>query len=63
VQGVNDLAIFVTTVTSSAASGALLSASGWLDLNLYALPFIAIATAVTLWLMRAGRLASAPARA
>jgi len=36
--------------TSSAASGALLSVSGWLDLNLYAIPFVAIAAAAIIWL-------------
>ena len=49
-QGVNDLAVFLTMITSSAASGALLSATGWLDLNLYALPFVACAALALLWL-------------
>lgn len=43
VQGVNDLAVFLVMITSSAASGALLSARGWTDLNLYALPAVLIA--------------------
>lgn len=43
VQGVNDLAVFITMISSSAASGALLSQSGWTDLNLYALPAILLA--------------------
>ena len=38
VQGVNDLVVFLTMVTSSAASGALVSTAGWLNLNLFALP-------------------------
>lgn len=50
VQGINDLAVFLTMITSSAASGALLSASGWTDLNLYSLPAIVLATAALLWL-------------
>lgn len=50
VQGINDLAVFVTMITSSAASGALLSATGWLDLNLYALPFVAVAALAIVWL-------------
>jgi MFS family permease len=50
VQGINDLAVFLTMITSSAASGALLSATGWTDLNLYSLPAIALATAALLWL-------------
>jgi predicted MFS family arabinose efflux permease len=50
VQGINDLAVFLTMITSSAASGALLSATGWTDLNLYSLPAIALATVALLWL-------------
>jgi len=50
VQGVNDLIVFLTMISSSAASGALLSATGWTDLNLYSLPAIALATAALLWL-------------
>ena len=52
VQGVNDLAVFLTMITSSAASGALLSATGWTDLNLYSLPALALATGALLWLHR-----------
>jgi hypothetical protein len=37
-------------ITSSAASGALLSATGWTDLNLYSLPAIVLSTAALLWL-------------
>ena len=50
-QGVNDLAVFLTMITSSAASGALLSTSGWTDLNLMALPALIVATAgiVLVW--------------
>ena len=40
----NDLAVFVTMISSSAASGALVSTSGWTDLNLYAVPALAVAT-------------------
>ena len=50
VQGVNDLAVFLTMITSSAASGALLSTTGWTDLNLYSLPAITLTTAAVLWL-------------
>jgi MFS family permease len=45
VQGINDLAVFMTMITSSAASGALLSVRGWTDLNLYALPAVVLALA------------------
>jgi predicted MFS family arabinose efflux permease len=51
-QGINDLAVFLTMITSSAASGALLSATGWTDLNLYSLPALALATGALLWLHR-----------
>lgn len=60
VQGVNDLVVFLTMITSSAASGALLSATGWHDLNLYSAPFIvAAALATTWWLLRQRRVAAA----
>jgi predicted MFS family arabinose efflux permease len=53
VQGVNDLTIFLTMMTSSAASGALVSTSGWTDLNLYALPALLLAaTGIVLLMMR-----------
>jgi MFS family permease len=57
VQGVNDLTVFVTMISSSAASGALVSTSGWTDLNVYALPALALATlgAVVLMLRPARR--------
>ncbi len=58
VQGVNDLAIFVTMMSSSAASGALVSTSGWSDLNLYALPTLVLATAGVVMLL--ARSASKP---
>jgi len=51
VQGVNDLTVFVTMISSSAASGALVSTSGWGDLNLYALPALLLATASVIYLM------------
>lgn len=57
VQGVNDLTVFVTMISSSAASGALVSTSGWTDLNLYALPALIVATAGTVYLMLMARTA------
>lgn len=51
VQGANDLAFFLTMITSSAASGALLSSTGWHDLNYYAAPFVLIAALATGWLL------------
>ena len=50
VQGVNDLAVWTTMITSSASAGALMSASGWTDLNLYATPAVVVATVAILWL-------------
>lgn len=44
VQGINDLFVFITMISSSAASGALLSATGWLDLNLWSVPAVVITT-------------------
>lgn len=60
VQGVNDLAVFLTMISSSAASGALISATGWDDLNLFSLPFIALA-AGAIGYQLARRTAGAPA--
>jgi predicted MFS family arabinose efflux permease len=51
VQGVNDLTVFVTMISSSAASGALVSTSGWTDLNIYALPALVLATLGAVYLM------------
>ncbi len=51
VQGVNDLTVFVTMISSSAASGALVSTSGWTDLNVYALPALVLASLGAVYLM------------
>jgi MFS family permease len=51
VQGVNDLTVFITMISSSAASGALVSTSGWTDLNLYALPALVVATLGAVYLL------------
>ncbi len=61
VQGINDLIVFVTMISSSAASGALLSSTGWTDLNLFSLPFVALATAAVVYLLFRPRPAAAPA--
>lgn len=50
-QGINDLVVFLTMATSSAASGALVSSTGWLDLNLFSLPAVALATVAVLYLL------------
>lgn len=51
VQGINDLAVFLTMITSSAASGALLSTTGWIDLNLWSLPPVVVTTLAVAWLL------------
>lgn len=51
VQGVNDLAVFLTMITSSAASGALVSTTGWIDLNLWSLPPVIVTTLAIAWLL------------
>jgi MFS family permease len=58
VQGVNDLAVFLTMITSSAASGALLSTTGWHDLNLYSAPFVFVGALGTFWLLVQNRRAA-----
>jgi predicted MFS family arabinose efflux permease len=60
VQGFNDLAVFLTMITSSAASGALLSATGWTDLNLWSVPPVAVTTLAIAWLLIDGRRDKAP---
>jgi MFS family permease len=58
-QGLNDLAVFLTMISSSAASGALLSTSGWTDLNLMALPaLVAAAVGIVLVWRRPTRAAA-----
>ncbi len=61
VQGVNDAAIFVTMVVSSAASGALFTAQGWSVMNIAAVPFLLVAGAGILWLALRRRSPQAPA--
>jgi len=51
--------VFLTMITSSAASGALLSTTGWQDLNLYSAPFVVCAALATLWLLAQRRTAAA----
>lgn len=50
VQGLNDAAIFMTLVVSSLSAGALFSYQGWLTMNLFALPFLALTGAALVWL-------------
>ena len=60
-QGANEIAIFLTMVTSSYSSGLLLNHGGWTVINQAALPFVTIATVLLLWLMSRERRAVAAA--
>ncbi len=50
-QAANDFMVFATMAISSMSSGLLLNKSGWQAVNLGSIPFLALATAATLWLM------------
>lgn len=50
-QAANDFLVFLTMAISSASSGVLLHHDGWHAVNYGSIPFLAIATAATLWLM------------
>ncbi len=53
VQGVNDFTVFGTVVVTSLISGALLHGVGWVGVNLFAVPFLAVAGIVLiLFLLR-----------
>jgi MFS family permease len=61
VQGVNDAAIFMTMIFSSAASGALFTIQGWHAMNLWAVPALLAAGAGLLWLAWMRRQPARPA--
>ena len=50
-QAANDFMVFTTMAISSLSSGMLLNKSGWHAVNYGSIPFLALATAATLWLM------------
>ena len=50
-QAANDFMVFATMAISSMSSGLLLNKSGWHAVNLGSIPFLALATGATLWLM------------
>jgi len=50
VQGFNDMIVFVTMITSSAASGVLLNSDGWALLNYVALPIVTVVVLAISWL-------------
>ncbi|MFM2399760.1 MAG: hypothetical protein RL341_1917 [Pseudomonadota bacterium] len=50
VQGINDLAVFLTMITSSFSSGVLVNSQGWTNLNWLSIPFVVFAAAVLVWM-------------
>lgn len=50
VQGLNDLAIFVTMIATSLSSGLLFTLQGWVAMNRLAVPFLVLAGAAIAWL-------------
>jgi MFS family permease len=50
VQGINDLAVFLTMITSSFSSGVLVNSQGWTNLNLLSIPFVVVAGALLIWM-------------
>ncbi len=50
-QAANDFMVFVTMAISSLSSGLLLNVSGWHAVNYGSIPFLALATMATCWLM------------
>jgi MFS family permease len=58
VQGVNDMAIFLTMVVSSVSAGALFTYQGWQLMNALSVPFIAFSAAGLMWLALARRRAA-----
>jgi MFS family permease len=55
VQGVNDMAIFLTMVMSSLSAGALFTYQGWQLMNTLSVPFIAAAAVALVWLAMSKR--------
>jgi len=60
-QGANEIAIFLTMVSSSYTSGFLLDRNGWETINWASLPFVILAGAAIVWLMLRRQAAAAAA--
>jgi MFS family permease len=58
-QGTHDFLVFLTTATSSFASGLLMSRNGWAMLNYTAMPVLAVIGAAIIWLALQRRAAAA----
>lgn len=56
-QAANDFMVFTTMTISSMSSGLLLNQSGWHAVNYGSIPFLLLAAAATVWLMRQRRAA------
>jgi MFS family permease len=50
VQGINDLAVFLTMITSSFSSGVLVNTQGWSNLNWLSTPFVFGAGVLLMWM-------------
>ncbi len=51
VQGLNDMAIFITTAVTSYAAGALLDIMGWRAVNYALLPLLAVSSLALAWMV------------
>jgi predicted MFS family arabinose efflux permease len=60
-QGANDQAIFIMMALSSFSSGLTVTSSGWSQVNLFALPLVALVAAAILWYAMRARAAKAAA--
>jgi MFS family permease len=49
IQGINDLAVFLTMITSSFSSGVLVNTQGWANLNVLSIPVVLVAAALLVW--------------
>jgi predicted MFS family arabinose efflux permease len=49
-QGANEIAIFLTMMSSSTASGLLIERGGWTLINWMSVPFVLVAASLLVWL-------------
>ena len=61
VQGLNDLAIFITMTVTSVSSGLLFTLQGWELMNQLAVPFLLLTSVAMLWLAALRRRTGEPA--
>ena len=60
-QGLNDLAIFITMTVTSLSSGLLFTLQGWELMNQLAVPFLLLTSVAMLWLAALRRRTGEPA--